>query len=311
MTVVRIPKNRLKMGMYVESVECPQFQFDKRRFLLDLESDLEAILATPAEYVTVNTARGRAFPEGPSSARPAVGVSEAARARAADMLARSAVDVRLGFAGLVSGDESARYQSFTPVVRDMLDTMAEGPAIVLELTRLKTKDEGTFVHSLAVGALMSAMGMSLDFDAETVELMGVAGILHDFGKLLIPNLILNKKGTLTVAERQIVRNHPELGYQRLAAYPDMPDMVLQVCRCHHELLDGTGYPRGLQAAEIDIFVRIATICDVFDALTSLRPYKKPWTTMAAITWMYDQEQRFDRKLLLRLGDVAEGLARDR
>lgn len=305
MTVVRIPKNQLRKGMYVESVECPDADFSKRRFLLDLDEDLEAIAAAPAEYVVVNVSRGRglngALPQKkplPEAREP----DEQKIRRAAETITRSTGAVKAGFANFVS-DGHRILDDLTPVSRELKERMEEGPAVLLEMTRLKTKDEGTFVHSIAVGALMTSVGRAVGYDEATVEMLGVAGLLHDCGKLLIPNVILNKKGSLSDVERQIIRNHPELGYQRLMTYPNMPQLVLDVCRYHHEFLDGSGYPLGLKGDALSGFVRLSTICDVYDALTSVRPYKKAWTGKQAIAWMFEQGDRFDRKLLLRLDQI--------
>jgi HD-GYP domain-containing protein (c-di-GMP phosphodiesterase class II) len=305
MSVIRIPKRQLRKGMYVESVECSHLMFDKRRFVLKSDADLEAIWAAAGEYVVVNTSRGY-FAAG-GSTEPAAG-DDVRREKAAETISRSTKALKTSLLALAIGD-APDIGNFRPVARDMVEKMGESPAIVTELTRLKTKDEGTFMHSLAVGSLMSGIGQSLDMDAETLELLVIAGILHDFGKLLIPNTILNKPGALTPVERQIVRNHPELGFQRLSTYPEMPELVLDVCRSHHELLDGSGYPRGLAAHEISQVVRISTICDVYDALTSARPYKKGWSGDEAINWMFAQENRFDRKLLVRLSEVTNGNGR--
>ncbi len=304
MTVVRIPKNQLRKGMYVESVECSDADFGKRRFILDHDEDLEAIAAAPAEYVVINMSRG-AGARGAARAEPRDGAREADEIRlrkAAETLSRATSSVKTGFASFLSG-ETQTLDDFTPVSREIKERMEEDPAVMLELTRLKTKDEGTFVHSVAVGALLTSVGQAVGYDDQTVEMLGVAGILHDCGKLLIPNMILNKRGSLTDVERQIIRNHPELGYQRLLTYPGMSEIVLEICRYHHEMLDGSGYPHGLKADALSPFVRMSTICDVYDALTSVRPYKKAWTSRQAIAWMFEQGERFDRKLLLRLGEI--------
>jgi HD-GYP domain-containing protein (c-di-GMP phosphodiesterase class II) len=305
MAVIRILKKQLRKGMYIESVECPHFMFDKRRFVLDQDADLEAIWATSGEYVLINTSKGRlALASGADAAE-----AEAIRQKASDSIVRSLQSLRASFNDMTSG-EGQGIDRFRPLAKEMVENMVSAPTIVTELTRLKTKDEGTFMHSLAVGALMSGLGMSLGLDAETVELLSISGILHDFGKLLIPDAILKKQGPLTAVERHVIRNHPELGYQRLTTYADMPQMVLDVCRSHHELLDGSGYPRGLSGNEISLPVRIATVCDVYDALTSPRPYKKGWSDDEAISWMFEKDKLFDRKLLVRLSEVTNGIKRD-
>lgn len=291
--------------MFIETVECPQFAFNKRRFLLDLDEDIEAIAAGPAEYVVVNTFLGKsgASAEASSENRErAREIDELKLRKAAETLNRSTSTVKSGFADFIAG-EQADLSGLGPVSRELKERMAEGPAILLEMTRLKTKDEGTFVHSIAVGALMSSLGEILGYDDAVVETLGVAGILHDCGKLLIPNTILNKPGTLTDVERQIVRNHPELGFERLMTHANIPELVLDVCRYHHEMLDGSGYPHGLRAEQLSPFVRLSTVCDVFDALTSVRPYKKAWTGKQAVAWMFEQGERFDRKMVLRLGEI--------
>jgi putative nucleotidyltransferase with HDIG domain len=182
-------------------------------------------------------------------------------------------------------------------------SLETAPELFLEVSRLKEKHKETYLHSVAVAGLMGRMAELLDMDDAMVEEIGRAGILHDLGKLLIPNAILNKPGKLDKAEWRIIRSHPVLGYQRLLELGEVSDLILDVCRLHHEALDGSGYPLRLKDEEISLAVRICTVCDVFDALTSVRPYKKAWTSSDALTWMYDQNNLFDRKLVLRLGSI--------
>src|SRR5690606_14238117 len=142
-----------------------------------------------------------------------------------------------------------------------------------DILRLKNKNEYTYLHSVAVCTLMvnaaRYMGKS---EAETRD-YGMAGLLHDLGKMGIPDAILNKSGRLTDAEFEAVRNHPEHGYQVLRGSPNVPAMALDVCRHHHEKIDGTGYPFGLPADAISLVSRLGAVCDVYDALTSDRVYK--------------------------------------
>nr|WP_276553779.1 HD-GYP domain-containing protein [Shinella kummerowiae] len=173
----------------------------------------------------------------------------------------------------------------------------------MKVTRLKTKDEGTYVHSLAVSALMMKLAGLLDYDDDMVRDLGVAGLLHDVGKLMIPNAILNKTGSLEADERRVVRNHPEVGYRLLKEQGNVSELTLDICRFHHETLDGSGYPLGLKADQLSPEIRLATVCDVFEALTSARPYKRAWTTRDALNWMFDRGHMFDKKLVIRLGSI--------
>jgi putative nucleotidyltransferase with HDIG domain len=164
------------------------------------------------------------------------------------------------------------------------------------MTRMKTKDEATFLHSLAVSALMIRLARHLKIDKFLVPVLGMGGLLHDIGKIGTPIEILTKTGALTDAEMEIIRLHPERGHHMLSRGKGMPEIVLDVCLHHHERLDGKGYPSGLRDGEISLYARMAAICDVYDALTA-RPYKKPWTASEAISWMLDTKGLFDRDVL--------------
>ena len=199
-----------------------------------------------------------------------------------------------------------QVDTLNPVADEISDRIDAAPDIFLKVTRLKTKDEGTYVHSLAVSALMMRLARSLDYGDDSVRELGVAGLLHDVGKLMVPNAILNKKGGLEAEERRVMRNHPEVGYRLLKEQGNISDMILDICRHHHEALDGTGYPAGLRADQISPEIRLSTVCDVFEALTSARPYKRPWTTRDALNWMFDRGQLFDKKMVIRLGGIFAG-----
>jgi putative nucleotidyltransferase with HDIG domain len=191
--------------------------------------------------------------------------------------------------------------SITPVIEGLARADSATSSMFFQVSRLKNKDEITFQHSLAVGILMGKLGDALDLDMETVELLVLSGMLHDVGKLTISNKVMQKQGPLTPAERKLVQSHPRRGHQILQTYANIPDEVLEICLHHHEVLDGSGYPSGKSGDEIGLLVRISTVCDVFDALTSVRPYKRGWAVAEALSWMFERDQQFDRKLVLRLG----------
>ena len=303
--LTRIPKTEIKRGMFVEAVECSEVAFGKRRFFLDSDRELSAILKSPAEYVLINTALG-----GAGAARPRAGGSNVllspaqARAEAAATVVRSTRILKAELIGLVTGD-SFDMASIKPVVEEITQADGQTSSFFFEVTRLKHKDEATFEHSLAVGILMGKLGDSLDLNVETVELLIVAGLLHDIGKLTIATGILHKQGALTAAERAAIRSHPRRGHQILKSHPSIPEEVLDICLHHHEALDGSGYPSRLAGSQISQLVRIATVCDVFDALTSVRPYKQGWSAGKALGWMFERDKQFDRKLVLRLGAVID------
>lgn len=304
--LVSIPKNRIRKGMFIESVACPSQEFGKRRFLLNNEDDLRAIALSSADVVLINLSRGvdqdgRTVKIDP---RPkGIDLSIEAKTRQIrDDIGEQTVAAR-GSLQEIAGGSAPDMASLEPMAEVVDRAWSHDPLVALELTRLKTKDETTYAHSMAVSGLLSLMGRSLRMDEKTVREMGVAGILHDIGKLHIPDDILTKPAKLTQEEREIIRNHPEAGYQILKAYPNMSPIILDICRLHHEALDGSGYPLGLKAAKLPLHVRIATVCDVFEALTSIRPYKRPWSTEQAIKWMFERPHFFDAKLVIRLGSL--------
>lgn len=306
--LTRIPKTEIKRGMFVEAVECSQVAFGKRRFVLDSDRELSAILQSPAEFVLINTRLGAVGGNGahlPDRGGASLPLTPAqARAEAAATVARSTRILKAELIGLVTGG-SFDMASIKPVVEEITQADQQASSFFFEVTRLKHKDETTFQHSLSVGILMGKLGDALELDVETVELLIVAGLLHDVGKLTIATGILQKQGALTAAERSMIQSHPQRGHQILKSHPAIPQEVLEICLHHHEALDGSGYPSRLAGSEISQLVRIATVCDVFDALTSVRPYKQGWSAGKALGWMFERDRQFDRKLVLRLGAIID------
>ncbi|MCZ8180166.1 MAG: HD-GYP domain-containing protein [Rhizobium sp.] len=304
--LVKIEKHTLRKGMFVESVDCPSREFARRRFLLRSDQDLAAILRSSATEVAINVALGLG-PGGRQSESNAsntnTGVDRGPRVEAVrGAISQSAVLLRTSLGELVAGG-SVDMVRLANAAEENSDLWSDSAVIALKITRLKSKDETTYLHSLAVSGMMTLLGRSLQMDDDTVRMLGVAGLLHDIGKLLIPSEILSKPAQLTDAERIIIRNHPEAGYQLLKTYPEVPQLVLDICRLHHEVLDGSGYPLGLKQKDLSLPVQLSAVCDVFEALTSVRPYKRPWSTTEALDWMFARPHHFDRKMVIRLGSV--------
>lgn len=173
---------------------------------------------------------------------------------------------------------------------------------LINLVRLKEKDQYTYLHSVAVCALMINFARHLGLDPQEVEEMGVAGLLHDVGKVAVADAILNKPGALSKSEMRSVRGHPLAGHRLLENSPGAPGLALELCLRHHEKIDGSGYPGGLKGDELSLAARMGAICDVYDAVTSNRPYKRAWTPCEALTEMRKWEGHFDPALLDRFAD---------
>jgi putative nucleotidyltransferase with HDIG domain len=178
------------------------------------------------------------------------------------------------------------------LVDDIAASVSRNPAALISLARLKTSDEYTYLHSVAVCAMMIALGRELGMDDGPCRAAGLAGLLHDMGKALVPLAILNKPGKLSADEFAVMRTHPERGLELLAA-GQASDEARDVCLNHHERVDGTGYPHRLAGEQITPLARMGAVCDVYDAITSNRPYKAGWDPAESIARMASWKGHFD------------------
>lgn len=164
--------------------------------------------------------------------------------------------------------------------------------VAREFVDLRDFETGAHLERMAQYARLIAKAVAAEYQLtdETIEHIYLFAPLHDIGKIGIPDQILLKQGPLTAAERAVMQTHVEKGEQLMHkvigdfGLHHLPDsqVMHNIVACHHEFLDGSGYPRGLRGKEVPIEARIVTVADIFDALTSLRPYKKPWSVEAAL-----------------------------
>lgn len=183
-----------------------------------------------------------------------------------------------------------------PLVAEISDSLARNSSALIGLARLKHKDEYTYMHSVAVCALMISLSRQLGLDEDTARAAGLAGLLHDVGKMAMPEAVLNKPGHLTDAEFAVMRSHPERGHAMLFAAGSIPASALDVCLHHHEKYDGSGYPHRLQGEDTSLFARMAAVCDVYDAITSNRPYKQAWNPAESLARMAQWSGHFDTQV---------------
>ena len=300
----KIRSSELALGMYVERLGRSWLDtpFWTRSFLLESPADLERIRSARLCEVWIDTARGQAPQVALPAAPPAPAVPpvaaaapaavpanksgaasdappprsrEEALSHARRLIERSRQAVQTMFDEVRMGKALSAEQAYE-LVDDIAASVQRGGDVLLGLARLKTADNYTYMHSVAVCALMTALARELGLAPEQVRSAGLAGLLHDIGKMAVPSAILNKPGSLNEAEFSSVRAHPGAGHRMLQALGEIDPVALDVCLHHHEKLDGSGYPKGLRGEEISLFARMGAICDVYDAITSNRPYKQGW-----------------------------------
>ena len=182
------------------------------------------------------------------------------------------------------------------LVEEISDSVSRNPGALISLARLKTADDYTYMHSVAVCALMIALARQLGLSAEETRAAGISGLLHDLGKAMMPMEVLNKPGKLTDEEFAIIKKHPEEGHKLLNGSGADP-MAFDVVLHHHEKTDGSGYPKGLKDTEISLYAKMGAVCDVYDAITSNRPYKAGWDPAESLRKMAEWSNgHFDQRV---------------
>jgi HD-GYP domain-containing protein (c-di-GMP phosphodiesterase class II) len=268
-------------------VEAPARQAEAAVAVLD---DIE-VPETPSANVAI-------VPD-PAAIRPAPAPASLAQEieRATAIVAQAGSAMRTMFADVRMG-KAVDTEHCLPLVQDITDSVTRNPGALVSLARLKTSDDYTYMHSVAVCALMVALARQLGLNEADTREAGLAGLVHDLGKALMPLDVLNKPGALTPAEFVIMKGHPEAGHRMLVEGKGAGPVALDVCLHHHEKVNGRGYPHGLAGEAISLFARMGAVCDVYDAITSNRPYKRGWDPADSIQKMaqWAREGHFDERI---------------
>lgn len=302
----KVDSSQLKVGMYIHDLSCDWMThpFVRNRFLLRSDEEIRKIIAAGIHDVVIDNTKGLDVQDAPTVAQAAQQIEreliqlasapqvvtrvslgmELARATQLRKLATGMVrtvmaDVRLG-----NAVEIDRVQ---PMVQDITESILRNPGALMGLLRIKTKDDYTFLHSVSVCALLVAFCRARGLDAATTHQAGLGGLLHDTGKALVPDQILNKPGPLSPEEFAIVKRHPRDGHEILLRTPELGPIPLDITLHHHERRDGSGYPDGLAGDAIGELAQMAAIVDVYDALTSERSYHRAIAPAEALRKIYE------------------------
>jgi len=294
----KISVQQLTIGMHLKEFcgSWMEHPFWRTGFVLTDPKDIESVLASSIKEVWIDCSKGIdvavgefAITEAEAEDQVDADLRAVARSRrkttpvsADEELERAANICKQSRRAVLSMFEEARMgkavdtSAAKQLVEEITDSVARNSGALISLARLKTVDDYTYMHSVAVCAMMIALSRQLGLDAEQTRLAGIAGLMHDLGKAAMPLEVLNKPGKLTDAEFAIIKSHPAKGHAMLKASTDVDPVVLDVCLHHHEKVDGSGYPEGLKGDEISLFAKMGAVCDVYDAITSNRPYKQGW-----------------------------------
>ena len=302
----KVDSSQLKVGMYIHDLSCDWMThpFVRNRFLLRSDEEIRKIIAAGIHDVVIDNTKGLDVQDAPTVAQAAQEIEreliqlatapqvvtrvslgmELARAtqlrkQATGMVRTVMADVRLG-----NAVEIDRVQ---PMVQDITESILRNPGALMGLLRIKTKDDYTFLHSVSVCALMVAFCRSRGLDAATTHQAGLGGLLHDTGKALVPEQILNKPGPLSPEEFALIKRHPRDGHEILLRTPELGPVPLDITLHHHERRDGSGYPDRQAEDAISELAQMAAIVDVYDAITSERCYHKGMPAAEALRKIHE------------------------
>lgn len=307
----------LRLGMFVQQLQGAWFDhpFWRSSFLLKDQSDLNKLLASNVEHVLIDTEKSlvatteRNVTDKPVNDAMAelrkrdIGKPRAQHLSAAEehqtamkLINASKASVRHMFNEARMG-KAMNAEEALPLVKDILASIDRSHNAITSLVRLKGKDEYTYMHSVAVCVLMIALARELGLSDEQTLQAGVAGLYHDIGKMAIPEEILSKPASLSEDEFGVMRKHAEFGHAILSRSKQIDAICLDVCLHHHEKIDGTGYPHKMKGNEISLFAKMGAVCDVYDAITSNRPYKAGWEPSVSLQRMAQWTGHFDPDIL--------------
>ena len=302
----KVDASQLKIGMFIHDLDCGWMEhpFVRSRFLLSSDEEIGKIRNAKIRGVVIDASKGLDVDDAPTlaqadAARDAEVTALATRPLAVARVSlgeelQRAVQVRKQAAGLVRTvmadarlGKAVELNQVSPVVQAVTESILRNPGALLGLLRIKNKDDYTFLHSVSVCALLVAFCRSRGIDEDTTYQAGLGGLLHDTGKALVPDAILNKQGRLTDEEFDIIKRHPRDGHDILVKTPEIGAIPLDITLHHHERRDGSGYPDRQSEGGISELAQMAAIVDVYYAITSDRCYHKGMPAAEALRKIYE------------------------
>lgn len=190
-------------------------------------------------------------------------------------------------------DSDNMANTTTSITNDLLTAIDSNNAIAIDIGELKTSDEYTFKHSVDVATISMILAKQMGMSKKEIYEIGVAGLLHDVGKTKVPLEILNKPGRLDADEFAIMKQHSVFGYRMIKDNPDFNEKVCLGVLQHHEKINGSGYPMGVNEKQISPYAKILSVADIYDALITERPYKQAFSQRDAVEMIMSMTGELD------------------
>jgi HD-GYP domain-containing protein (c-di-GMP phosphodiesterase class II) len=300
LTRLLIPVDQLTLGMYVTELDRPwvETSFLFQGFEVKTDDDIRAVRDV-CDYVYIDTTKHKRVvhtaPVAPKKLIPVEKTLEIARYGTppkklgqfekevirAEKIYENAETVVANFMRTVENGGGIDSILAKIAVSECVESILHSPDAMLWLSQLRHKDEPTAQHSLNVSILSIVLGRHINLSAPDLNRLGLCGMMHDVGKLLIPPEILHKSSPLDEEEVRIMKTHTRLGYNLLKSSDNMNASAATVALTHHEQIDGRGYPRRLQDVNISPFSKIVSIANTYDTMTTDKPHQKGKTHLEA------------------------------
>lgn len=293
--IKKLPVSELKVGMYVSDLDANwlEHSFVSNQFLIKDEDDILRIEQDGLRHVYIDTEKGSDAPHAPEKEAVAQQAEEEMHELAQEPAKppHASIDEERIHAEALCGEATSLIQNMMvrlhhgeriemdavePVTEKLIASIFRNPHAMTSVARIKTKDQYTFMHSVSAATLMIAFAHHLELDDIVIQEVAKGALLHDIGKVAIPNEILNKPGKLTDHEFSVMKSHVVHSTNILRETDGFSDIAMEAVSMHHERIDGTGYPHGLKHDAISLIGQMSAIVDVYDALTSVRVYKDAW-----------------------------------
>lgn len=315
--IKRIPISALKQGMYISDLNSdwiPHSNFKKKGFIKSDEV-VEKIKKLGITELYIDTSIGKDTQDALTASevdqknqkdleavgsmapimKPKISLND--ELNAAAKVHSEAISLVEGLVGDVKEKKPIRLEAFEEVADGMLDSVLRNHNALTCLGRIREKDSYLMEHSVNLAVLMTVFGKSLQLDKKTMQHVAIGAMLHDIGKIMVPDEVLHKPRRLTDEEFEVMKKHAQYSKELLEQTEGMPKLAVTVAAQHHEKMDGSGYPLGLCGHEISPFGRMAAVVDVYDAITADRVYHKGIAPAAALKKLLEWSNHLDASLV--------------